>query len=103
MIKHFVKILELLGDRLEVCVSVYIYKHYISGIQKEVRRLIRICIRHMSNSTKYAKMLWSFIFMQYTNNILDLFITFGCNIQSVSAYRSTGMELRFFNHSGSTW
>ena len=23
MIKHFVKILELLGDRLEVCVSVY--------------------------------------------------------------------------------
>ena len=25
MIKNFVKILELLGDRLEVCVSVYIY------------------------------------------------------------------------------
>ena len=25
MIKHFVKILELLGDRLEVCVSVYCY------------------------------------------------------------------------------
>ena len=24
MIKHFVKILELLGDRLEVCVSVHI-------------------------------------------------------------------------------
>ena len=24
MIKHFVKILELLGDRLEVCVSVYV-------------------------------------------------------------------------------
>ena len=26
MIKHFVKILELLGDRLEVCVSVDIYE-----------------------------------------------------------------------------
>ena len=40
--------------------------------------------------------------MQYTNNILDLLITIGCNIQYVSAYRSTGMELRFFIHSGST-
>ena len=26
MIKNVVKILELLGDRLEVCVSVYVYK-----------------------------------------------------------------------------
>ena len=31
MIKNFVKILELLGDRLEVCVSVYI-SHIISLI-----------------------------------------------------------------------
>ena len=37
-----------------------------------------------------------FVFMQYTNDILDLLITIGCNIQSVSAYRSTGKELVFF-------
>ena len=30
MIKNFVKILELLGDHLEVCVSVYIYKISLS-------------------------------------------------------------------------
>ena len=34
--------------------------------------------------------------MPYANNILDLLITIGYNIKSVSAYRSTGMELRFF-------
>ena len=28
MIKNFVKILELLGDRLEVCVSVYIWSYW---------------------------------------------------------------------------
>ena len=32
--------------------------------------------------------------MQYTNNILDLLVTIGYNIQSMVAYRSTGMELR---------
>ena len=32
--------------------------------------------------------------MQYTNNILDLLVTIGYNIQSTVAYRSTGMELR---------
>ena len=31
MIKHFVKILELLGDRLEVCVSVYIILCILKG------------------------------------------------------------------------
>ena len=30
MIKNFVKILELLGDRLEVCVSVLIHKYLFS-------------------------------------------------------------------------
>ena len=34
--------------------------------------------------------------MQYTNNILDLLVTIGYNIQSTVAYRSTGMELRLF-------
>ena len=34
--------------------------------------------------------------MQYTNDILDLLVTIGCNIQSVLAYRSKEMELRFF-------
>ena len=34
-----------------------------------------------------------FIFMQYTNNILDLLVTICYNIQSTVAYRSTGMEL----------
>ena len=29
MIKNFVKILELLGDRLEVCVSVYNFKGFM--------------------------------------------------------------------------
>ena len=37
-----------------------------------------------------------FVFMQYTNNIWDLLVTIGYNIQSTVAYRSTGMELRFF-------
>ena len=38
--------------------------------------------------------------MQYTNNILDLLVTIGYNIQSTVAYRSTGMELRllFYLH-----
>ena len=27
-----------------------LYKHYTNGIQKEVRRLIQICIPHMFNS-----------------------------------------------------
>ena len=31
--------------------------------------------------------------MQYTNNILDLLVTIGYNIQSTVAYPSTGMEL----------
>ena len=31
--------------------------------------------------------------MQYTNNILDLLVIIGYNIQSTVAYRSTGMEL----------
>ena len=35
--------------------------------------------------------------MQYTNNILDLLVTIGFNIQSTIAYRSTGMELRVFS------
>ena len=34
--------------------------------------------------------------MQYTNNILDLLVTIGYNIQSTVAYRSTGMEPRVF-------
>ena len=34
--------------------------------------------------------------MQYTNNILDLLVTIGYNIQSTVAYHSTGMELRGF-------
>ena len=37
-----------------------------------------------------------FVFMQYTNNILDLLVTIGYNIQSTVAYYSTGMELRLF-------
>ena len=32
--------------------------------------------------------------MQYTNNILDLLVTIGYNVQSTVAYRSTGTELR---------
>ena len=32
--------------------------------------------------------------MQYTNNILDLLVTIGYNIQSTVAYRSMGLELR---------
>ena len=39
MVKNFIKILELLGDRLEVCVSVYIhnldYPKFIVSNQKE--------------------------------------------------------------------
>ena len=35
-------------------------------------------------------------------DILDLLVTIGYNIQSTVAYRSTGMELRCFFHSGST-
>ena len=34
--------------------------------------------------------------MQYTNNILDLLVTIGYNIQSTVAYRPTGLELRLF-------
>ena len=37
--------------------------------------------------------------MQYTNNILDLLVTIGCNIQLMVAYRSTGMELRLLFYS----
>ena len=43
-----------------------------------------------------------FVFMQCTNNFLDLLVPIGYYIQSTVAYRSTGMELRFFFHSGST-
>ena len=35
-------------------------------------------------------------------NILDLSVIIGYNIETVFAYRSTGMELRFCIHSGST-
>ena len=34
--------------------------------------------------------------MQYTNNMLDLLVTIGYNIQSTVAYRSTGMDISFF-------
>ena len=34
--------------------------------------------------------------MHNTNNIFDLLVTIGYNIQSTVAYRSTGMVLRFF-------
>ena len=34
--------------------------------------------------------------MQYVNNILDLLVTIGYNIQSTVAYHSTGMDLRIF-------
>ena len=37
--------------------------------------------------------------MQYTNNILDLLVTIGYNIQSTVAYRFTGMELRLLFYS----
>ena len=37
--------------------------------------------------------------MQYTNNILDILVTIGHNIQSTVAYRSTGMELRLLFYS----
>ena len=37
--------------------------------------------------------------MQYTNNILDILVTIGHNIQSMVAYRSTGMELRLLFYS----
>ena len=37
--------------------------------------------------------------MQYTNNILDLLVTIGYNIQSTVAYRSTGMKLRLLFYS----
>ena len=37
--------------------------------------------------------------MQYTNNILDLLVTIGYNIQSTVAYRSTGMEHRLLFYS----
>ena len=37
--------------------------------------------------------------MQYTNNILDLLVTIGYNIQSTVAYRSVGMELRLLSFS----
>ena len=66
---------------------------YTNGIQKEVRRLIRICIIHMFNSYDVVII---FVILQYTNNILDLLVTIGYNIPSTVAYRSTGMELRFF-------
>ena len=69
----------------------------ISVIQRDSEG-IRICIPHMFNSLDVVII---FVFMQHTNNILDLLVTIGCNIQSAVAYRSTGMEIRFF-HSGST-
>ena len=37
--------------------------------------------------------------MQYTNNILDLLVAIGYNIQSTVAYHSTGMELRLLFYS----
>ena len=37
--------------------------------------------------------------MKYTNNIFDLLVTSGYNIQSTVAYRSTGMELRLLFYS----
>ena len=37
--------------------------------------------------------------MQYTNNILDLLVTIGYNIQSTVAYDSMGMEHRLLFYS----
>ena len=37
--------------------------------------------------------------MQYTNNILDILVTIGYNIQSTVAYRSMGMEPRLLFYS----
>ena len=49
----------------------------------------------MFNSSNFVII---FVFMQYTNNILDLFVAIGYNIQSTVAYRSTGMELKPHSH-----
>ena len=50
MIKNFVKILELLSDRLEVCVSVYIYIYncYYEPLQFEMLNSQVIWYRFLS-------------------------------------------------------
>ena len=63
---------------------------YISIIQTGFRRKSKDLFESVSLTCSIAK----FVFMQYTNSILDLSVTIGYNIQLMVAYRSTGMELR---------
>ena len=57
MIKNFVKIFELLGDRLEVCVSVYIIS-YEKGIQKNVYLLVLKYFSRLINTIRNAIKIW---------------------------------------------
>ena len=68
MIKNFVKILELLGDRLEVCVSVY--ECYIIYIHSRVKKNTPTCLFVVNES----RLQWQVHYVFYDMPIIIILV-----------------------------